>query len=564
VTPAARLKTSTLLEALQHRLDHDPDGTAAVFVWPDRDDERWTFRRMLGLAWGFAERITHATTDDEQADEPRLTAICLGHSPELHAAFLGALLAGRVPTMVAPPSPRMERRKYTDAFARMLDHVRPSEVITSSSVLASLEELTPEALAGHRLLAAETISPSPARGIPVVSADDVALVQHSSGTTGLQKGVAITHRALFAQLRSYADTLSLTNEDVIVSWLPLYHDMGFVACFLLPLVTGVPVVELSPFDWVARPQTLLTAIERHRGTLAWLPNFAFSFLGSVRTSDGEGAPDLSSVRAFVNCSEPVMAASHRAFAKRWPDVRPSQLTTCYAMAENVFAVTQSPVGEAPRVAQLSRRALEVERRAAAVVGDEPAVELTSNGRPIAGVSVAILDADGASLPEGRVGEIGVKGTSLFEGYFHRPDLTAAAFVDGWYRTGDLGFIVDGELYVTGRKKDLVILAGRNFHPGDIEAEVSTIEGVLPGRVAAFGDSDEASGTELLVIVAESELEDRAVKAKLELEIRKRVAQTFDCTVARTAIVPPRWLVKSTSGKVARADTRAKYRELVKP
>jgi acyl-CoA synthetase (AMP-forming)/AMP-acid ligase II len=231
------------------------------------------------------------------------------------------------------------------------------------------------------------------------------------------------------------------------------------------------------------------------------------------------------------------------------------------MAENVYAVTQSPLGEAPRRDAISRRVFEAEHRAAESGGDD-LMELVSNGPAIDGVRVKITDDDGAELPERHAGSILITGSSVFAGYFERDDLTEAAFEGEWYNTGDLGYLADGELYVTGRKKDLIIIQGRNFYPTDIEAAVGELEGVSDGRVAAFGETDEASGTEALVVLAESTLEDAALRTRLKLSIRKTVAQTFDCTVGQIHVLEPRWLVKSTAGKVARADNRVKYeREL---
>ena len=346
----------------------------------------------------------------------------------------------------------------------------------------------------------------------------------------------------------------MTAEDTVASWLPLYHDMGLIACFVTPLISGTPIVEISPFDWVTKPALLLESIDAYRATLCWQPNFAYAVLARAVRDEELIDLDLSSVRAFVNCSEPVMAASHDAFSARFA-VGHDRLTACYAMAENVFAVTQSPVGEAPRVDRVCHDTFEREHRAVLSDGGDT-IDLVSNGSAIDGVQVRVV-ADGVTCQERSGGEIEIAGDSIFSGYHGRPDLTEAAFSDQWYLTGDLGYLADGELFVTGRAKDLIIIQGRNFYPTDIETAVGELDEIVSGRVVAFGKTDERTGTESLVVLAESDADEDAW-GRLGLEIRKTVAQTFDCTVGAVQILPRRWLIKSTAGKPARADSRQKY------
>ncbi len=321
---------------------------------------------------------------------------------------------------------------------------------------------------------------------------------------------------------------------MIVSWLPLYHDMGFVACFLLPLLRRLLLVEISPFDWVRKPVLLLEQIHKHKGTLCWLPNFAYAFLAeSVRPSQISQDLDLSGVRAWINCSEPVYHSSHTAFLEKFRPygANQSQLTASYAMAENVFAVTQSLPGKY-RTLSVNRETFTAAHQ---VEPDDGPNSLTfvSNGCPLEHTEVVAVDETGRLLPGGHVGELFVRGVHRFAEYFRRDDLTLAALDEnGWFRPGDMGFLFDGELYVTGRKKDLIIIQGRNYYPTDIEEVVGRIDGIAPGRVVAFGLADEASGTERLIILAEAE--DRAVgqERQLALMIRNHVAQELDCTPLR--------------------------------
>src|ERR1043166_7157438 len=440
----------TLARVLLRRLEEEPDAVACWLVGGDGACVAVTVRELLARAFEFAARYGAASGGRKGV------AVCLYHGLDLHAAFVGALLAGPIPTMIAPPSPRMEAAKYTDSFRRMLHHIRPAVAVADGATLERLDALALKEFPGSELIDASAVGASAARLEPREGdAREVAFLQHSSGTTGLQKGVALSHQSVIRHNRAYAERIKLTREDLIVSWLPLYHDMGLIACFLLPLTAGVPFVELSPFDWVLRPVSLFEQIARHRATLCWMPNFAFQFMAeTVRASQIPDGLSLRTIRAWVNCSEPVQHSAHRAFLERFGEygARREQLTASYAMAENVFAVTQSLPGEY-HILSVNRRAFTDEHRvevdegdtatdedntaagrgdtaahevdAAAKVGDGT-LAFVSNGRPVEGTQLAVLDEGERPLPENRVGELAVRGEYLFEGYFRRDDLTQKA------------------------------------------------------------------------------------------------------------------------------------------
>jgi len=386
--------------------------------------------------------------------------------------------------------------------------------------------------------------------------DEIAFLQHSGGTTGLQKGVALSHRAVLNQLASYSDAIALNDDDVIVSWLPLYHDMGLIAGFLLPLVQGIPLVLMSPFDWAKHPALLFRAIHEHHGTLCWLPNFAYNHCARrIRQRDLEGL-SAASMRMFINCSEPVYAESHALFLERFAaiGVKAEMLAVSYAMAENTFAVTQTPPGEIPHVDVIDRAMLE--ERLIAQPADAHTVTKVSCGKPITNTAVRVLDDAGNPLPERHVGELAVKSDCMLTEYYQRPDLQP--FKDGWYLTGDRGYIADGEIYVVGRSKDLIINAGKNVYPQDIEALVNTVPGVHAGRAVAFGVPDVREGTELIAVVAEVETESEEERQAIDRAIRQTVAQGSTVTVSFVKLVDSRWLIKTSSGKIARAANREKW------
>lgn len=487
--------------------------------------------------------------------------VIIAHTQNLESifAFWGALVIGAVPSMFPTLTEKLDREIYMRGMAELVRLSNVRAVLTTDDFAPTLADNVACPVYGSEALKASIqvgITPQ----IHSPRPDEIAFLQHSSGTTGLQKGVALAHDAVLNQLASYSDALKLSDADVIVSWLPLYHDMGLIAGFLMPLIQGVPLVLMSPFDWVVHPALLLRAIHEYRGTLCWLPNFAYNHMAlRVRDRDSEGL-DLSTMRMFVNCSEPVHEHSHAAFLERFSanGITRAMLKVSYAMAENTFAVTQTAPDTPARLDIIDRAALEHERRAVPVEADSPlASTRVSCGAPIIGTHVQAVDADGHALPERHVGELAVKSDCMLTEYYQRPDLNPFT-AEGWYRTGDMGYIADGEIYVIGRSKDLIINAGKNVYPQDIEAIANKVEGVHAGRAVAFGVYDEREGTELIALVAEAKTDDPAERRKIAQRIRQTVAQQSTVSVTWVTLVDSKWLIKTSSGKIARAANRDKW------
>jgi acyl-CoA synthetase (AMP-forming)/AMP-acid ligase II len=389
---------------------------------------------------------------------------------------------------------------------------------------------------------------------------DALFLQFSGGTTGAQKAVAVTAPMLISQLERLGDFLSFTPKDGIVSWLPMYHDMGLIACLWFPLWHGAPSLQFSASDWLLNPELLFQLIERYHATFCWLPNFAFSYLSAQRERM-KGQYSLGHVRAWINCSEPVRLRSFREFAavfEPW-GVRMEALQASYAMAENVFAVTQTTLGATtptfPR-SRLRQRAAELPETAFDLLDDV----YVSSGRLLAGMETRVVNSEGAPCADGEPGNIQVRAESLFAGYWTDEGFIASSISeDGWYTTGDYGFLAAENLYVIGRLKDIVIVGGQNVFPEDIELVVNSVEGIYPGRVVAFGILDEQYGTEALAVVAEMRGSyDREQAEAMERQIRKQVLSTIGIAPRYAAVVPERWIVKSTAGKISRRDTRERF------
>ncbi|MDX2075742.1 MAG: AMP-binding protein [bacterium] len=529
----------------------DDSAPAIIFVATDaptqvitRHDFRGAVRRY---AHGFVQMGVH----------PRdLVIIAQPQNLEGIYAFWGALLIGAIPSMFPTLTEKLDPQIYMNSMAELVRLSDVKAILTTDDFAPQLAEHvncpvygTSQFLADESAQGEMNYSPNPT---------EIAFLQHSSGSTGLQKGVALSHEALLAQVRHYSDAIALTSDDVIVSWLPLYHDMGLIAGFLMPLLQGVPLVLISPFDWVAHPAMLFRAIHDHRGTLCWLPNFAYNHCARrIRVRDTEGL-DLRSMRLFINCSEPVRHESHTLFLERFAPhgVTEAMLTVSYAMAENTFAVTQTPIGQIPRLDKIDKAEFEGNHRAV-VSDDASALVMVSCGKPIMGTTIRVVDGDKNPLPERYVGEIAIKSDYMLTEYYRRPDLQPFT-LDGWFLTGDMGYVADGEVYIAGRYKDLIINAGKNVYPQDIEAVVSGVEGIRAGRVVCFGVPDEREGTELIAVVAEAMNDDPLTHKSLVSAIKLTVAQSTTVTVTYVKLVNAGWLIKTSSGKIARSANRDKW------
>jgi fatty-acyl-CoA synthase len=559
LTPDNRAQVGTLLELAQRQYEERPDATAIVFIPADNTPTRTiTTREFFDSAGRYAAALRNVEV------APRdLVILVMEHSEALLYAFWGAMMLGAIPSIFPFLSDKLDPTMYFERVKALVEHSGAKAIIASAQFAESLAALLKDT--NVRVITGSDLKPGEGKPTfsPGVSGTDIAFLQHSSGTTGLQKGVALSHSAVLNQLADYGQAIRLNVSDRIVSWLPLYHDMGLIAGFIMPVSQGIPLVLMSPFHWIRDPKILLRAIHEHNATLCWLPNFAYNFLATrVRDNTIQGV-DLSSIRAFVNCSEPMRVDSHRMFAERFAayGLRPQALTTCYAMAENTFAVTQGGIDGPVTVDVISRAALADSHRADPITNGDTTIlrmEMLSCGRPIPNCQMKIVDDSRNQLPERSVGEIAIHSDSMLSGYYHRDDLTAQVIFDGWYLTGDLGYIADGELYITGRKKDLIIVGGKNVYPQDLEAIANEVPGVYQGRVVAFGVPDERLGTEAIVLVCEVDTDDEDKRAEIGREVRMRVAQQTETAVSNVLLVDARWLHKTSSGKIARGANREKY------
>jgi 1-acyl-sn-glycerol-3-phosphate acyltransferase len=543
----------TLHESLWRHARLDPDRTH-VFLRADDGAEEEPVR--YGRLWSEAAAVAGGLRE-RGVGRGDTVALMLPTGLDFLRSFLAVLLARAVPVPIYPPL-RLDRLQefaarqsaiLKDAGVRLLVTIargRPVAALLRPAVPSLQAVLTADELAS---------AGGPLPG-PEGEGSDPALIQYTSGSTGQPKGVLLTHDNLLANIRAIAAGLDLRPTDVGVSWLPLYHDMGLIGTWLFCLQCGIPLTLLSPAAFLARPERWLLAIHQRRATLSGAPNFAYEMCARRVPERALEGLDLSSWRAALNGAEPVSPGTLERFARRFSPCgfRPEALLPVYGLAECSVALTFPPLGRGARIDRVARGAFERQGRAVPTSPDDKgAVEVVSAGRELPGHEVRILDDAGHDLPERVVGRLVFRGPSMTSGYYRRPEATAAITLPGgWLDSGDLAYRADGEIHIAGRRKDLIIKAGRNLVPQEIEEVAAGVEGIRRGCVAAFGVSSPTLGTESLVIVAETRETDPAERERLTRAVTECVAEAVDVPPDRVVLVPPGAVPKTSSGKIRRS------------
>jgi len=551
----------TFSDLLRAHYKTTPDNVSVIVLHGGQPDRPVSYRELIQGASGYVK--TYAKNGIQPGD---VVLLILQHGIDLLYAYYGAILHGAIPSIMPFLTEKLLPERYRADLAALVSVTQPTAIVTYRDFEAEIRAaLKPGEDSVKALIVSDKVEEACLPDFDSFGGlrrkpEDIVLLQHSSGTTGLQKGVALSHQAVINQLTDYGNAIHLRDSDVFVSWLPLYHDMGLIACWLMPVLLGYPLVIMSPFEWIRAPYRLLQAVSRYKGTLSWLPNFAYNFCAQkIRDRDLEGL-ELSSWRAISNCSEPMRWESQNAFQERFQSLglRSDAMTTCYAMAENVFAVTQGGIDSPAVFEDIDRDSLQIEKLARLSVPGKPSIRMLGAGKSIPNTSVSILDNKGHTLPDRHVGEVALKSNCMLIGYYHRPDANEKAFINGWYLTGDYGYLVQGELYITGRKKDLIIVGGKNIYPQDLELLAYEVPGVHAGRASAFGVFNETTGTEDVVLVAEVETTVQLEQQKIADGIRAAVTRGSAVALRYVHLVGKHWLVKTSSGKTARSANREKF------
>jgi acyl-CoA synthetase (AMP-forming)/AMP-acid ligase II len=480
--------------------------------------------------------------------------LLLNTGPAFAELFFGAQLAGLTPCPVSFPLGFQVREALQ---RRLLPFARRVEA-AALVVEPALEQVALQAMEGT--VPVHTPGRVPRRDpgdLPArVASARPALLQFTSGSTTRPRACVLSHRAVTTNARQIGWGIEVQpGLDSVCAWLPLHHDMGLIGCLLFSLVHGLDCYLMTPGRFLRRPASWLQTISRYRATLSPAPAFAYTqCTRRIRDAHLDGV-DLSCWRVAFVGAEPINARELRAFVDRFAPrgLRAEALLPCYGLAEASLAVTFSPPATRFATCRASRAALAEQRRYVAARGDEDAVELVDCGRAMRGLEVSVVDEGGAALPRGRVGEIVVRGPTLFDGYHGQPDETARCLRDGALHTGDLGFCgARGELYITGRLKDVVIIHGNNYSPSEFEWIVGAVPGIRADNVAAFGVPDARTGSEVLGILAETDSRNPAEVEAVEERVRREVMLGAGLKVSLLVLAPPGTVPKTSSGKVRRA------------
>jgi 1-acyl-sn-glycerol-3-phosphate acyltransferase len=380
--------------------------------------------------------------------------------------------------------------------------------------------------------------------------------------------VVLTHANLLANIRAIGEAVQIGPEDVTVSWLPLYHDMGLIGAWLTILHYGIPLVAMPPLGFLTRPERWLWAFDKHRGTLAAAPNFAYELCVRKISEKDIAGLDLSSWRAALNGAEPVNPETLERFEQRFSQYgfqREAQLPV-YGLAEAALAVTVPPLDRGPWIDNVERKTFTASGNALPVPEGEATISFVSCGKPLPGHEVRILNESGNPVPERTEGYLWFRGPSATSGYYNNPDATREIFEKGppsdggfaWVNSGDRAYMAEGELFVTGRVKDIIIKGGRNIYPHEVEELASRVEGIRRGCVVAFGLQDEGAGTEKLVVVAETRENDSVRRNAIAARVTERVTQGLGLPPDRVELIPSGSIPKTSSGKLRREETRQLY------
>ena len=546
----------SIVEAFLWHVERHPDRDHITLLEGDEVRETLTYERLWEAAGEVAQGLAAHGVGKGDA-----VALMLPTGSAFFEACLGAMRIGALPVPMYPPVRWSEIEEHVHGRMAILANAQARVLVT-----------VPEGLFIGRILKAQlthlaavaSVDRLRVRAQPLdtpVDSDETAMLQYTSGSTGDPKGVVLSHDNILANLRVMGSAAAVTSSDRFLSWLPLYHDMGLIGAWLGTMYYAMPLVLMSPTDFLARPARWLRAIHRYRATISAGPNFAYEIVASkVRDEDLEGL-DLSAWRLAFNGAEPVRASTLERFAARCArygfDRR--ALTPVYGLAESTLGLAFPPLGRGPRVDRVDPAILARNGRAVTPPASAPhGLEVVSCGRPLPGSEVRVVDDAGREVPARTEGRLEFRGPWATRGYFRNPKATTALFRGDWLDTGDIGYIADGEVFLTSRAKDLIKRGGHNLHPYDLESAIGDIAGIRKGCVAVFGTTDRASGTERVVVVAETNQTDAGIRSALRQKIGDLAMIHLSGPADEVVLAPARTVLKTSSGKIRRAACRELY------
>ncbi len=557
---AAPHDAMTLPGVLDWHVSAHPDRPHIRLYSDDDDGEIITYGDLADGARGIAGGLQGLGLTCGEA-----VLIMLPSGADYFFSFMAVLLAGGVPVPVYPPGRIGQLEEHLLRHLAIAENCR-ARIMIAMPEAARFSQLLRRRAGGLRhILTPAEIRAEGTDGLhpPVLKTEDTALLQYTSGSTGDPKGVVLSHANLLANIRAMGSALEASSKDVFVSWLPLYHDMGLIGAWLGSLYYAAHLVVMSPLAFIARPGRWLTAIHRYGGTISAAPNFAYDLCVRRLGEEQTGDLDLSSWRLAMNGAEAVNPDTMERFTGRFAanGFRPETMFPVYGLAENSVGLAFPPLNRAPLIDRVERAALMTGGYARpAAAGDSTALRFAACGRPLPGHQIRVVDAAGLELPDRREGNIQFRGPSATGGYLRAADQNREMFHGRWLASGDKGYITDGDIYITGRDKDIIIRAGRNIYPQEVELEVGKIDGIRAGNVAVFGGVDKKNGTERLVVLAETRKNDPEVQAKQRARVIAIVTGLTGGPPDDVVLAPLNTIPKTSSGKIRRAAGRRIYED----
>ena len=556
---AAAHSAQTLVEVLDRHVLTHPDRPHILLYGEADHPEEITYRSLKQGAEAVAAGLRQKGLEPGQT-----VAIMLPTSREYFFSFFGILLGGGIPVPLYPPARPTQIEEHLRRHRGILGNAQATMLITvpEARQLARLLKAQVEGLRSAVTVQELTSGAGEFNALPL-QPQDIAFLQYTSGSTGDPKGVVLTHANLLANIRAMGEAVQADSTDVFVSWLPLYHDMGLIGAWFGSLYYACQMVLMSPLAFLARPEQWLWTIHRHRGTLSPSPNFGYELcLRKIDDRDIKGL-DLSSWRIAFNGAEPVSPETVQHFSERFRHYgfRPKAMTPVYGLAESSVGLAFPPLDRGPVIDRIRREPLISSGQAVpALETDIKALRFVACGRPLPGHQIRIVDPTDRELPERQEGRLQFRGPSVTSGYFRNPGETRRLFHGDWLDSGDLAYMAGGDVYLTSRVKDIIIRGGRNIYPYELEEAVGEIPGIRKGCVAVFGSTDPASGTERLVVLAETRETDSETLKQLRAGIINVAVDLLAMPPDDVVIAPSRTVLKTSSGKIRRAASRELYEQ----
>jgi acyl carrier protein len=551
---AAPTEANTLLQVLDWHVEKHPERPHILFYQDADEGKSLNYRQLKTGAAKVAAGLQQAGL---QPAEP--VAIMLPSGAEYFYSFFGVLMSGGIPVPVYPPARPSQLEDHMLRHARILANCLAVTLITVPEA-RKVARILKSHVSGlkHIVTVSELMTSSMIAASPSLNNSDIAFIQYTSGSTGHPKGVVLTHANLLANIRAMGQTVKAGPEDVFVSWLPLYHDMGLIGAWLGSLYYAMLLVVMPPLSFLARPERWLWAIHRYRGTLSASPNFGFEYcLKRLKDEDLQGL-DLNCWRAAFNGAEAISPETLQQFESRFANYgfHADAMMPVYGLAESSVGLAFPPLNRGPVIDQIERAAFMHSGQAIPGPGSEQhPLRFVSSGSPLPGHQIRIIDHAGHELPERQEGRLEFRGPSTTSGYYRDADNTRKLFHQGWLDSGDLAYIANGEIYITGRIKDIIIRAGRNIYPHELEEAVGNIPGIRTGRVAVFGSVDSRTATEQLIVLAETRSKDAGERENLRTTINTLATDLVGAPPDEVILAPPGTVLKTSSGKIRRAASR---------